>query len=83
MLSSIDSEMSSPPQQPKFTEERQQKIPVTKAIGKNYLNVDILVLIEKKWFNLLMIFIWKKRDVIKCAIIINLSDDFSDMGQIS
>jgi hypothetical protein len=30
-----------------------------------------------------MIFIWKKRDVIKCAIIINLSDDFSDMGQIS
>ena len=83
MLSSIDSEMSSPPQQPKFTEERQQKIHVTKATGKNYLNVDILVLIEKKWFNLLMIFIWKKRDVIKCAIIINLSDDFSDMGQIS
>ena len=47
MLSSIDSEMSSPPQQPKFTEERQQKIPVTKATGKNYLNIDILVLIEK------------------------------------
>ena len=48
MLSSIDSEMSSPPQQPKFTEERQQKIHVTKATGKNYLNIDILVLIEKK-----------------------------------
>ena len=47
VLSSIDSEMSSPPQQPKFTEERQQKIPVTKATGKNYLNIDILVLIEK------------------------------------
>jgi hypothetical protein len=40
---------------------RQQIIPVTKATGMNYLNIDILVLIEKKWFNLLMIFIWKKR----------------------
>jgi hypothetical protein len=28
-------------------------------------------------------FYLKKRDVIKCAMIINLSDDFSDMGQIS
>jgi len=37
VLSSIDSEMSSP-QLPKFTEVRQQKIPVTKATGKNCIS---------------------------------------------
>lgn len=35
VLSSIDSEMSSPPQQPKFTEVRGKKLPVTKATEDN------------------------------------------------